>query len=94
VTVPDENDGIVSVETGVWSESGSPNDRDHNFLFSNDGGSQRETGFNHAELIYNERRFSSSQDPNPYNVTFSEGQDNPPAQNARDWVRQSFAETQ
>jgi len=86
VTVPDENDGIVSVQTGVWNEGDSPNDRQHNFLFGNDGGSVDQTGFNHAELIYNKRRYNSESDPDPYTVTFNEGDDNPPMVNAKDWA--------
>ena len=90
VTVPDESDGIVSVQTAVWNEGDAPNDRRHNFLFGNNGGSDEQTGFNHAELIYNKRRFSSSSDPDPYSVTFNEGENNPPMANAKDWVQISF----
>jgi pimeloyl-ACP methyl ester carboxylesterase len=90
VTVPDESDGIVSVQTGVWNEGDSPNDRTHNFLFGNDGGSAEQTGFNHAELIYNERRYNSSSDPDPYSVSFNAGDNNPPMENAEDWVFRAF----
>ena len=88
--MPDESDGIVTVQAGKWSERGSPNDREHNFLFGNDGGSKNQTGFNHAEVVYNERRFSSYSDPASYTVSFSAGQANPPMQNARDRIQKSF----
>ena len=86
-SVPDESDGIVSVQTGVWSEGDFPNDRDHNFLFDDDGGGQNGTGFNHAEMVYNRRRFSSYADPAYYDVSFQRGDLNPPMVNARNWIR-------
>ncbi|NBC86481.1 MAG: hypothetical protein GVY25_09850 [Bacteroidetes bacterium] len=89
VSVPDDSDGIVTVEAGVWSENDRPNDRRHNFLFGDGGGSANKTGFNHAEVVYNERRFNSYQDPDPYSVTFYSGQENPPMQNAENWVRET-----
>jgi len=89
-SVPDDSDGIVTVQAGVWSENEYPNDRRHNFLFGDGGGSETKTGFNHAEVVYNERRFSSNQDPDPYSVNFYSGEDNPPMVNAQNWVQESF----
>lgn len=86
VTVPDENDGIVSVQTGTWSENGSPNDRVHNFLFGDNGNGPTGTGYNHAEMVYAERHFSSANDPAHYNVSFTRGMPNPPMVNAQDWI--------
>jgi hypothetical protein len=45
------------------------------------------TGYNHAEMVYNRRRYSASADPGISNGEFSRGQLNPPMVNAEDWLR-------
>jgi hypothetical protein len=54
---------------------------------SSDQYKQGGTGYNHAEMVYNRRRYSSSEDPGISDGEFSKGQPNPPMVNAEDWLR-------
>jgi len=49
------------------------------------------TGYNHAEMVYNRRRYSASEDPGISDGEFSGGDPNPPMQNGENFLeRQVF----
>ena len=80
---------------GGISEQSGPDLGPHSILYNDRSSSNQYkrggTGYNHAEMVYNERRYSSrehlgigglgSDDP-----SFSEGQPNPPMQGGRDFL--------
>jgi hypothetical protein len=75
---------------------GGPELGDHSILYSDEpgagsSGSRRGgTGFNHGEMVYNERRYSSSDDPDIDDDAFNEDDPNPPTRDGEEWVRDVF----
>lgn len=98
VTVPNKSDGLLGTVTTTWN--GQYGDR---FTYTNLGpesilygdessSSQYEkggTGFNHAEMVYSNRRYSANTDPGVDNSAFYQGQLNPPIGDTEDWLRAS-----
>jgi pimeloyl-ACP methyl ester carboxylesterase len=97
VSVPNKHDGLLGVNYLVWDSNspakGGPELGDHSVLYSDEpgagsSGSRRGgTGFNHGEVVYNERRYSSSDDPGIDDGAFNEGDPNPTMQDAETWIR-------
>lgn len=92
VSVPNKNDGLLGTATTTWdSEYGGPPKLGPHSILYNDRPSSNQykqggMGYNHAEMVYNRRRYSSSADPGIADGEFREGQRNPPMRNGEDWV--------
>jgi pimeloyl-ACP methyl ester carboxylesterase len=94
VTVPDETDGLLGTATNTWNppqKGQAPNLGPHSILYNDRSSSNQYkrggTGYNHAELVYSRRRYSSSADPGVPDAAFSEGSINPPTQNGEEFLR-------
>lgn len=93
-SVPNKNDGFLGTAYTTWHENGrsrfsEPHLNSHSILYSdNETGTYKRggTGFNHAEMVYNKRRYSSSNDPRLPDNAFGEGDRNPSMRDAEDWV--------
>jgi pimeloyl-ACP methyl ester carboxylesterase len=100
VTVPDKTDGLLGTNTTTWhppsSRGTGPNLGPHSLLYNDRPSSnqykQGGTGYNHAEMVYNRRRYNSAADPGigGNDPSFSEGQRNPPMLNAEDWIEDAY----
>jgi hypothetical protein len=66
----------------------------HSILYndrpSSDQYKQGGTGYNHAEMVYNRRRYSASEDPGISDGEFGKGQPNPPMQEGRRFLREEI----
>jgi hypothetical protein len=64
----------------------------HSILYSDEPGAASEsytqggTGFNHGEMVYNERRYDAGDDPDINDGAFRKGDPNPPMRGARIWI--------
>lgn len=93
VSVPNKNDGLLGTATTTWDSnySGPPELGPHSILYNDRPSSNQYkrggTGYNHAEMVYDKRRYSSSEDPGIADGEFSEGQRNPSMRGAERWVR-------
>lgn len=93
VSVPNKTDGLLGTSTNTWNppqEGEGPNLGPHSILYNDRPSSnqykQGGTGYNHAEMVYNRRRYSASEDPGISNGEFSKGERNPPMVNGEDWA--------
>jgi pimeloyl-ACP methyl ester carboxylesterase len=97
-SVPNKNDGLLGTATNTWNppraRGSGPNLGSHSILYndrpSSDQYKQGGTGYNHAEMVYNRRRYSSSEDPGISDGEFGKGQPNPPMQEGRRFLREEI----
>ena len=98
-SVPNKNDGLLGTATNTWNpprtRGSGPNLGSHSILYNDRPSSnqykQGGTGYNHAEMVYNRRRYSASEDPGISDGEFSRGQLNPPMEEGRRFLeRQVF----
>ena len=99
ISVPNKNDGLLGTVTNTWdpprTKGSGPNLGSHSLLYNDRPSSnqykQGGTGYNHAEMVYNRRRYSASEDPGISDGEFSRGQLNPPMEEGRRFLeRQVF----
>lgn len=97
VTVPDKTDGLLGIATTSWDKpmkGMAPRLSSQSILYGDEQSSHRYarggTGYNHAEMVYSRRRYSSSEDPGVSNTAFSKGQPNPPMQDNGNWISEVF----
>ena len=96
VTVPQKTDGLLGTKSTSWDgviyTDGTPNLGPHSILYNDRPSSNQYkrggTGYNHAEMVYDKRRYSSSEDPGIADGEFSEGERNPPMEGAEAWLEQ------
>jgi pimeloyl-ACP methyl ester carboxylesterase len=97
-SVPNKNDGLLGTATNTWdppSKGSAPKLGSHSILYNDRSSSSQYkrggTGYNHAEMVYNKRRYSASEDPGISDGEFGKGQPNPPMQNGENFLeRQVF----
>jgi hypothetical protein len=97
VPIPNKTDGLLGTTTTTWNpptgtgREENPNLGPHSILYNDrPSGNQYKrggTGYNHAEMVYDERRYSSAANSPIDGPSFSEGQRNPPMRGAERWVQ-------
>jgi hypothetical protein len=80
VEVPTKNDGVITIESGLWSKNDKLVD-DHNRYFSD---IPEDGGYNHFELRNYARQYTLP-------GVFKEGDKNPSMQAAENWIKSSFS---
>ena len=83
VPVPTANDGFVVPEYNVWSSGGAFDDA-HNPYYGAGGATAENSGYNHSEIKFDRR---DHDDPTG---RYSEGQRNPPVEDAEGWMFEVF----
>lgn len=90
VTLVDKSDGLLGVEYCKWGKNDNPNDGRHNFLYGASGSTSARgggSGYNHGEMVYAKRRYTSSGDRYHVGASFNKGNLNPPMRDQHTWLR-------